>query len=198
MSPGWLVVGRPFGANDARVEAAVRLLRLAVPTHMSANVHGAHWLKLIVNLNNALPALTDCTVHQVFADDYLRRLGVQLMREGLRVAARAGVRLESLPDVSVWLARLLGWLPLGLAAGLAAAKASRMQTAWPLLGSTLQSLRRRRPTEIDYLNGEVVRLGRQVGEPTPLNAAVVRLVHQVEQTGTFLTAEEIRRAVGTA
>jgi hypothetical protein len=40
-----------------------------------------------------------------------------------------------------------------------------------------------RPTEIGYLNGEVVQLGRRLAVPTPLNTRVVELVHQVEQIG---------------
>ncbi len=76
---------------------------------------------------------------------------------------------------------------------MAAARVDRMKTPWPLLGSTLQSLRRSRPTEIDYLNGEVVDLGYKAGVPTPLNAKIVELVQQVEQTGTFFTVDEVRR-----
>jgi 2-dehydropantoate 2-reductase len=37
-----------------------------------------------------------------------------------------------------------------------------------------------RPTEIDYLNGEVVKLGQKIGRPTPVNAAIVKLVRQRE------------------
>jgi 2-dehydropantoate 2-reductase len=67
-----------------------------------------------------------------------------------------------------------------------------------MFGSTLQSLRRGRPTEIDYLNGEVVALGRRVDVPTPVNIAIVELVHQVERTGRFLPTDEIRRVIESA
>jgi len=93
--------------------------------------------------------------------------------------------------------RLIEWLPLRLAASVVAAKARRMETQWPLLGSTLQSLQRRRPTEIDYLNGEVVRLGRQLGVATPLNAIMVEMVHQVEQTGRFWTLAATASAISS-
>ena len=150
-------------------------------------------MKLITNLNNALPALIDGTFHQVYADPFLASLAIRIMREGLNASKKAGIRLESLPDVSVGLTRLVNFLPVKLAARVAAARVDRMKTPWPLLGSTLQSLRRNRPTEIDYLNGEVVELGIKTGVPTPLNAKIMELVHQVEQTGTFFNAEEVRR-----
>jgi 2-dehydropantoate 2-reductase len=196
--PGPLLIGRPFGPNDAEVEALAAILRDAVPTKVSPNILGAHWLKLIVNLNNAFPALTNATFHQILTDPALRELAVKVMLEGLRVAKRAGIRLESLPDTPAMLIGLIDWLPLPLAARVVAAKARRMETRWPLLGSTLQSLRRKRPTEIDYLNGEVVRLGLELGVATPLNAAMVEMVHQVEQTGRFWTLEAIATAISTA
>ncbi len=193
MYEGGLIVGRPFGPRDPLLEQVVELLNQATPTRISDNIRGAHWLKLITNLNNALPALIDGTFHQVYADPFLASLAIRIMREGLNASKKAGIRLESLPDVSVGLTRLVNFLPVKLAARVAAARVDRMKTPWPLLGSTLQSLRRKRPTEIDYLNGEVVELGKKTGVPTPLNAKIVELVHQVEQTGTFFNADEVRR-----
>jgi len=196
--PGPLLIGRPFAPNDEEVANLAALLRDAVPTKVSANIHGAHWLKLIVNLNNAFPALSDTTFHQIYADPVLRRLAVKTMLEGLRVAQRAGIRLQSLPDTPAALIHLVAWLPLRLAAAVAAAKARRMEARWPLLGSTLQSLKRKRPTEIDYLNGEVVRLGRELGVATPLNAALVEMVHQLEQSGRFRTLQSMGSALSAA
>ena len=191
---GKLILGRPFGERDGKLEDVARLLNQAVPTRVADNIQGAHWLKLIVNLNNALPAITNQTMNQVYADAFLRNLAVGLMREGLRVIDRASIRLESLPEVSVALTRLVNWMPSGIAGHIAAAKVRQLTTEWPLWGSTLQSIQRGRPTEIDYLNGEIVELGKGYGEATPLNAKIVELVHQVERTGQFLTVEEITRA----
>ena len=134
-------------------------------------------------------------MRQIYEDLYLGRLGVRLMREGMRVAARSGIRLESLPDLTVGLARLSTLLPVGLSARVAAAKVRRVEREGPILVSTLQSLRRGGATEIDYLNGEVVRQAERVGVPVPLNAAAVELVHQVERTGRFFSPDEVREHV---
>jgi 2-dehydropantoate 2-reductase len=88
----------------------------------------------------------------------------------------------------------MSWMPPGVAGRIAATKVRRLATLWPLLGSTLQSIQRGRPTEIDYLNGEIVELGKRSGEATPLNNQTVELVHQVERTGQFLSVQEIRQA----
>lgn len=192
---GKLILGRPFGPRDSRLEEVAHRLKQAVPTRVTENIRGAHWLKLIVNLNNALPAITNFSLSEVYANTFLRKLAVGLMREGLRVIDRAKVRLEPLPDVSIGLTRLINWMPLGVAGRIASAKVRRLTTVWPLWGSTLQSVQRGRPTEIDYLNGDIVELGKRCGEVTPLNCKIVELVHQVERTGQFLSVEEIRQKV---
>jgi 2-dehydropantoate 2-reductase len=192
---GKLILGRPFGPRDNMLEDIARILNQAAPTRVTDNIQGAHWLKLIVNLNNALPAITHFTMSDVYRNSFLRSLAVGLMREGLRVIDRANIRLESLPEVTVGLTRLINWMPLGIAGRIAAAKVRRLTTVWPLWGSTLQSIQRGRPTEIDYLNGEIVELGERYGEVTPLNGRIVELIHQVERTGQFLSVEEIQRKV---
>ncbi len=191
---GKLILGRPFGKKDRTLEEVAHILNDAIPTQVTDNIQGAHWLKLIVNLNNALPAITNQTMNEVYANTSLRNLAVGLMREGLRIIDRANIRLESLPEVSVALTKIVNWMPSGIAGRIAAAKVHRLTTQWPLWGSTLQSIQRGRPTEIDYLNGEIVELGKRYGQATPLNAKVVELVHQVERTGQFLSVEEIARA----
>jgi len=191
---GKLMLGRPFGPRDSKVDEVAHILNQAVPTLVTDNIQGAHWLKLIVNLNNALPAITNFTMSEIYTNTSLRNLAVGLMREGLRVIDRAKITLESLPEVSVGLTKLINWMPSGIGGRIAAAKVRRLTTVWPLWGSTLQSIQRGRPTEIDYLNGEIAELGKRYGEVTPLNTKVVELVHQVERTGQFLSVEEIRLA----
>lgn len=191
-----LLIGRPEGnsRNDALVEQARAALDEAVPTSVSANMRGARWTKLIVNLNNVLPALCDASFKQVYENTFLRGLAIGLMREGLAVAKRAGIRLESIPGTSLSLVRLIAMLPRALAGAAGARKAARLETQWPLRGSTWQSVARGRPTEIEYLNGEIVRTGRELGVPTPLNELAMRLLRKVVAEGRHLTAREIEEA----
>jgi 2-dehydropantoate 2-reductase len=59
----------------------------------------------------------------------------------------------------------------------------------------LRSVKRGVKTENDYLNSEVVALGKKTGRPTPFNSVVVDIVHQVETTGSFFTAHDVLAAV---
>ncbi len=191
---GSLVLGRPWEPRDAEVEHVAAVLNAAIPTTTSDNLVGAHWLKLLMNLNNAVPALTNLSLREATSDVTLRRLSVGLMWEGMRVVTRKDILLEDLPGVRAKTVRWMTRLPVSWAARIFASRASRIGGEEPVLGSTLQSLRRGRPTEIDYLNGEVVSAGRATGVPTPLNETVVRLVHGVEADGRFLTPEAVRAA----
>ncbi len=189
---GRLVLGRPHGPRDALAEEIARVLDPAVPTSVSDNLVGAHWLKLIMNLNNALPALSNRTLREVSASPFLRQLAVRLMREGIRVADHGGIRLEPLEGVPLRTVRLLARLPAPWAGRIFAARARRLGGRWPVLGSTLQSVRRGRPTEIDFLNGEIVVQGQRLGVPTPFNATVVELVHEVERSGKFSSPDRLQ------
>jgi 2-dehydropantoate 2-reductase len=190
---GVLVLGVPFGRIDERTRAIAALLDKAVPTQLSANIAGAHWTKLIVNENNALPAVTGLSIQQVNRHPALRRLSVLMMREAVETIAAAGIKLASLPRLPAAALTTVLRMPLPIATPLLRLSALSLGRS-PALGSTLQSVRRGEKTEIDYLNGEVVALGKRTGRPTPYNATVVDLVHQVETTGRFLTAEAVTAA----
>jgi 2-dehydropantoate 2-reductase len=191
---GKLVLGVPFGAIDERTRTVATILSKAVPTYLTANIAGAHWTKLIINENNALPAVTGLSIQDVNRQPSLRSLSVLMMREAAATIAAAGIKLVSLPGVPATALRAMLSLPLPVASRLLGLL-SRSLGKTPALGSTLQSVRRGEETEIDYLNGEVVVLGKRTGTPTPYNAFVVKLVHEVEATGTFLTTEEVTAAL---
>jgi 2-dehydropantoate 2-reductase len=61
----------------------------------------------------------------------------------------------------------------------------------PLYGSILQSIKRGKPSEIDYINGEFVRLARENKLGAPLNEKLVQMVHQVEEKNKFFSKEEL-------
>ncbi len=189
--PGPLVLGRPAGPVDDTVRRVAAVLRGAVPVSLSHNLVGARWFKLIVNLNNALPAILNLSMREVFSHPPLARASVLAMREGIQVATACGVRLEGLPDVPLVTISLIKRLPLRWAAALAALKIRQVSRRGEVLGSTLQSIRRGRETEIDYLNGEVVRRGGACGVPVPVNTLLTHLVHEVRETGTHLTVEDL-------
>ncbi|MEO8907889.1 MAG: ketopantoate reductase C-terminal domain-containing protein, partial [Microbacteriaceae bacterium] len=103
-------------------------------------------------------------------------------------------RFGALQGLNNGMLRTFARLPLSLGQALPRLMARRMGPT-PNLGSTLQSIRRSQPTEIDYLSGAVVTAARQHGRAAPVNAALVDLVHEVERTGQFASADQVSAAV---
>lgn len=199
LSPGQISVttaGATYLDGTRAASAAVaELLGAAVPVTVTDNFAGALWSKLIVNQVNALPAITGLSVQQVIANRALRRVMTASMREAARVGFAAGIRFDALQGLTNPIIRGVCLAPLGLSQLLPLAMARRMG-ARQNPGSTQQSIRRGQLTEIDYLNGAVVRTGRDVGVPTPVNERLVDLVHTVEGSGRFLGVDEALRMLG--
>jgi 2-dehydropantoate 2-reductase len=196
LSPGLVTITAPgitvLGGPGDVTAAVADVLRPAMPVSVSHNFDGALWSKLFINQVNALPAITGLSVQEVVADDRLRRVLVGSMRELVRVARASGIRFDEVQGLSAPLLTAFSVAPLPLAALLPKRMAKRMGSV-PNPGSTLQSIRRGQATEVDYLNGPVVEHGRAVGVPTPLNAEIVTMVHEVERSGRFLSVDDVVR-----
>lgn len=186
------ILGRPFIRNDQTLFQIAEILKKAFPVVISDDILGMKYLKLFVNFNNCLPALIGKSMQETFADMDFCRLSVLLLKEGMDIIQKVGVNLVSLPQFPV--ERILGLssMPLDQAAGIMNKTLTNLSKE-PLYGSILQSIMRKRPSEIDYINGEVVFLAKNAGFNAPLNRRVVDLVHQVELEKKFFTAEEIKK-----
>jgi 2-dehydropantoate 2-reductase len=189
VSPGEIVVttaGSTYLGGDLLPTLyASRTLGPVMPVTVTNNFEGAQWTKLIVNHVNALPAITGLSVQEVIARRDLRLLMTESMREAVRVGRAAGVRFEPVQGLTNSLLSLLESVPPSIGQLLPLLMKRRMGRH-PNPGSTLQSIRRGQPTEIDYLNGAIVRRGAELGVPTPVSSEIVRLVHEVEASATFI------------
>jgi 2-dehydropantoate 2-reductase len=185
-----IVLGAAEGTPRAELERVAEVLRPALPVELVDNLKGAQWTKLLVNHVNALPAITGLSVQQTVADPALLRVLAASLRETVRLANRIGIRFTGLQGFPGWALPWIGRGPLALAAIMPRVLAKRMGEV-PNPGSTLQSLRRGQLTEIDFLNGAVVRVAHEHGLDAPVNAALVDLVHEVERTGRFFAPAEV-------
>jgi 2-dehydropantoate 2-reductase len=188
--PNPLILGAGPGCDAATLASAAAVLRTALPVEVTPDIEGAQWTKLLINHVNALPAMTGLSVQEVVADPRLLRAMTASMRETVRVARRLGVRFGTVQGVSGAILNLIGVAPLKLGEAFPRLLARRMGDV-PNPGSTLQSIRRGRLTEIDFLNGAVVSAAHAAGLEAPVNERIVELVHEVERTGRFLTPDEV-------
>ncbi|SMG36330.1 ketopantoate reductase family protein [Agreia pratensis] len=162
----------------------------AMPTELVADFRGAQWSKLIVNQVNAMPAITGLSAQETLVHPVLGHIVTASMREAVRIGFATGVRFASLQGLGQTLLRAFALAPIAIGRVLPRVMASRMGDT-PNPGSTLQSIRRGQPTEIDFLNGAVVRAASAAGLTAPINECLTELVHRVEKSGDFLEIEEV-------
>jgi 2-dehydropantoate 2-reductase len=156
----------PFG--DTPLDAVQRLAeactRGGMPTSAVADARGPQWRKVIFNAStNPIGALTGLTHGRVCERPDLRALVSGLVDEGKAVAAAQGIVLDADPEDLI-------------------DHAAKREVAYDHKASMLQDVEARRRTEIDYLNGGIVRFGREHGVATPLNEAIWALVKGVEDS----------------
>jgi len=175
VAPGqvqWDVKGdTTFGPFESRPAPAGEIVRLAdactragMPTKAVADARGPQWRKVIFNAStNPIGALTGLTHGRVCEDSALRSLVSSLVDEGKAVAAAQGIELDADPEELI-------------------DHAARPDVAYDHKASMLQDVEARRSTEIDYLNGGIVRFGDEHGVPTPHNRAIWALVRGLERS----------------
>ncbi len=190
--PGDWIIGKPFSANGTKVTDVEEVLSQAFSVYVTGEIVGMKWLKLFVNFNNCLPALVGKSMQETFSDMELCKLSVMLLREGVDVVENAGIELVSLPKFPVEKIKGLSSLPIDQAAGIIHKTLTTLSQE-PLYGSILQSIMRKKQSEIDFINGEVALLASHTGKKSPLNRKVVDLVHRVEQGGKFFTPQEVKK-----
>jgi 2-dehydropantoate 2-reductase len=138
------------------------------------------WAKLLLNLSNSVSALSGVPTPDMVLSAGYRRVIAEIVREAAGVLRAAGVRTATLRGLPA------RWFPalMGLPTWLIRVVAKSQLGADPLARSSMWTdLSKGRKTEVDYLNGEIVRLGDDVGRPAPINRRVVELVHEVEARG---------------
>ena len=175
LEPGvvqWDVKGdTTFGPFEPRPAPAAAIEQLAdtctrggMPSEAVADARGAQWRKVIFNAStNPVGALTGLTHGRVCELPPLRELVTALVDEGKAVAAAQGIELDADPEELI-------------------DHAARPDVAYGHKASMLQDVEARRQTEVDYLNGGIVRFGREHGVATPLNEAVVALIKGMEHS----------------
>jgi 2-dehydropantoate 2-reductase len=150
------------------VQVKTWLESAGIPTVVSENIAGELWAKLVANCAyNALSAITQLPYGRMIEGTGVRDVMRDVVEEALAVARASSVQLPA--DVL--------------------AKTYRIAQAMPTQhSSTAQDLARGKPTEIDHLNGYVVRRGEALGIATPANRALHALVKLMEAKKPTLPA----------
>ncbi|WP_028310870.1 ketopantoate reductase family protein [Derxia gummosa] len=158
------IIGELDGRVGARTRAiAAEFERAGLVIEVSDNILGVMWDKLLVNVaTGALTAITGLTYGEAYRIPEIERAAIAAVAEAMACARADGIRLSIAAPQDAWRMAAEG-LPADFRT------------------SMLQSLAAGSITEIDFINGAVVRAGERLGLPTPVNATLVAAIKGIER-----------------
>jgi 2-dehydropantoate 2-reductase len=150
------------GVTDRVTRIADALSRAGLVTTVSTNIMGTMWDKLLINVaTGALAGITRLPYGGLYTVPEVKQCALAAVAEGIAVAKALGVKLTSDNPEDAWTLASAG-LP------------AEFKT------SMLQSIEKGAATEIDFINGSVVRWGARANVPTPVNQTLVACVKGIE------------------
>ena len=182
------------GEHDGRITARTRelaeMLSVVDGSLATDNLWGERWAKLCANaMGNPVQAMSGLGSLEIASSEVGRAITIHIAAESARVGRALGYTIPKFNGATVEQWAAADQRP-------AYDELDRMLT--PTTSSTrnwrasmAQDVAKGRPTEIDYMNGHVVAQGRHKGVPTPVNTAVVEMVHEVESGARKQAAENI-------
>ena len=158
------LIGELDGATTPRVRAiAAEFERAGLATIVSANIYGTMWDKLLINVaTGALAGITRLTYGDLYSVKEIEACAVAAVNEAMAVAKAHGIELSIHDPRDAWVKAAEGLPP-------------------DFKTSMLQSLEKGSATEIDFINGSVVRWGARRNVPTPVNQTLVACVKGIER-----------------
>ncbi len=158
------IIGELDGRISPRIERIAATFEAAgMKLVVSRNIMGAMWDKLLVNIaTGALSGITRLAYGGLYAVPELEVTAMAAVAEAIAVAKASGIELETLHPHDAWVKAGSGLPP-------------------EFKASMLQSLEKGSVTEVDFINGAVVRAGAKAGVPTPVNATLVACLKGIER-----------------
>ncbi|MFX0211430.1 MAG: ketopantoate reductase family protein, partial [Candidatus Hodarchaeota archaeon] len=167
--------------NQKRLEEVAELLKFSQPVTITDNIFGVLFNKLGVNAAiNGVGAITGFTLGQMADNSQIRHIFMGITTEMITIANELGIQISKIAEFHPQAIILTG-------ADSPADLEKKHKIIQAIFGpykevkaSTLQSLERGQVSEIDYLNGYIVRKGKELGIPTPINSAITKIVKEIE------------------
>ena len=171
-------VGESSGRITPRVEHLAGMLSCIDGAKVTSNIWGERWSKLTQNATvNALGGISGLGTLAMNQTSWGRTMRIHLARETVRVGQALNYNIEKIGkfDAEFWARSDEGDVYEEIDASLSEAG---HRYDWP--PSTLQDVKKGRRSEIDHLNGYIVERGKEVGVPTPVNAAITAAMHAID------------------
>ncbi|MFW9910581.1 MAG: ketopantoate reductase family protein, partial [Candidatus Thorarchaeota archaeon] len=182
---GPCIIGRFDGEKTSRMKKICEYMSSGIMTEVSTNIEGDMWAKLVLNLINLPMTLTGLGFPRGLKNRYFQQCLIATWEEGHNVVKESGIKptyrildqlIRVLKDDSLFEA----WF-------------DQERNSIETYPSTLQSLIRGSSDESEYLTGEIIRLGEEIGLVTPVNSLLMRKFQGMTETGIieYIPAEKL-------
>jgi 2-dehydropantoate 2-reductase len=192
---GELVLGSFFKKEIEKLNGIKEILEKVFKVYVLKNIKRAKYLKVFINLNNAIAACLGISMQEAFSNLKVSTLAIRLLKEAYYVVKNSNIELEDLPSYPKERIEKLVNMPQEKGAKIFSQIMCSLSKE-PLYGSILQSIKRGKKSEIDYINGAIVKLAEENKLEAPLNKKIVEMVHRVERENRFYSVEDFLKEVG--
>ena len=174
---GELFIGWEDKKADERIFLAADVLSRGFKTHPVDNILEMKYSKLIINCcMTSIGALCGLDLGPTLKICRARKIFIKIVEEAMAVAEAAGIKVPDFNDsLDYYGFNESCALKKHIVIRIVGARFKR------LTSSSLQSLRKGKPTEVDYLNGYIADRARELQIPSPVNSRIVKMVHEIEE-----------------
>lgn len=157
-------IGEPDGSVTPRIKRVAEAMEKAgLACHVSDNIRGLMWDKLLINVaTSALTSITRLPYGPLYEVPEMHDCAIKAITEGIAAAKALGVRLSSEDPEDSW-------------------RKANSNLPYLFKPSMLQGVEAGKRSEIQFINGAVVRFGKEAGVPTPVNNTLVACMVGVER-----------------
>ncbi|MFA5400800.1 MAG: ketopantoate reductase family protein [Dehalococcoidia bacterium] len=175
---GGFIIGQWPTGKSKIVEDTASLLSKAFNTEISDNIIGDRWTKLLITVSfTGVGTTAGLTYGGVIENEAARKVALTVITETYDVGIKAGVKFADLMGVSPSIVLVRNKQDFEKASGLMEIGFANHKATKP---SMWQDIEKGRKTEVDFVNGYVVRKGKEVGLKTPANEMVTRVIKEIE------------------
>ena len=192
VSGKYMVVGKVFLNCHYSFAKITRFLSRYLNITSTKDIRAKMWSKLLMNcFYNSMNVLTGQDLYSCMHNKFLRNLSILLVKECLHLFKKNRIRFCPLPNLPKLFIYALYYLPHFILSVFLKFKFNKKYKA--LQSSSLQSLLKNKKTEIDYLNGEIVVLAKNIGMKNSINQMIVELVKKQEKSGFFYSVAQLKK-----
>lgn len=187
---GGITVGNLSNCSDSDLGRLKEIFEPVIEIATTENIRGVLWAKLLIVCGiTGLGGAAGMLVGELMKQRVARRLFYHIVTEGTLVAKSLGVKME----------KFGGLLPEKFGVHRGSHPVFFRYILLKIVGrkkgelksNIHHSIEKRQRTEVDYLNGEIVRRGEEAGVPTPVNREVVRIVKEIEAKKRRMTVQNL-------